>query len=487
MRQTVSKDFYELIIQHYPSCKTNQSYMKFIQYILFGNNREDKENSLLKVPQFNLAYCENKLHLLKAKKYCGRTFLEELTPIFNLNWLDNWSYSTSQCRVVGFELPGRLSYELITDGHIGRGNKRVYLIDGNKYSTRTRNKKIKEAEKQLKEDKHLEWLANNRNVRRHVRKLFNYMMKLDAKHFIKIVDKNLEAVRTNINNDTYLIESKRKSYLEMLDCIEEECKPMYQGTVNSWRLFGQGQSILGLPREYRKQLCVGWTEFDMKSCQLSIVSVIWNIPTVRKFLEQGGDVWDLFYKTFGVREKAFFKKTLYSVIFGKSEDKLIKLYDDTLGIGEGAKFSNLWLIRDLFNARETEIKRLANMPDGKYRSPACIGKVQPYFFTGLSKKQKKEYNGTMPYGQRKRITSAMAQDVQMIEIALLTPIIDLAEKNEKNYVITLWQHDGYSVKFLDTSKRDKYTKVIVNGFNENLERIQKNYPIPTYLEYEHII
>ena len=69
MRQTVSKDFYELIIQHYPSCKDNKSHMKFFQYRLFSNNWEDETNSLIKVPQFNLAYCENKLHLLKAKKY----------------------------------------------------------------------------------------------------------------------------------------------------------------------------------------------------------------------------------------------------------------------------------------------------------------------------------------------------------------------------------------------------------------------------------
>ena len=34
----------------------------------------------------------------------------------------------------------------------------------------------------------------------------------------------------------------------------------------------------------------------------------------------------------------------------------------------------------------------------------------------------------------------------MIEMAILTPVIDLAEKNSKNYVITLWQHDGLIVK-----------------------------------------
>ena len=91
----------------------------------------------------------------------------------------------------------------------------------------------------------------------------------------------------------------------------------------------------------------------------------------------------------------------------------------------------------------------------------------------------------MPYTQRKRITSVMAQEVQMIEMAILSPVIDLAEKNSKHYVITLWQHDGFSVKFLDTSKRDKYTKVIINGFQANLDSL-KHLNIPTYLECEHL-
>ena len=105
----------------------------------------------------------------------------------------------------------------------------------------------------------------------------------------------------------------------------------------------------------------------------------------------------------------------------------------------------------------------------------------------MSKSELKKFKstGTMPYTQRKRITSVMAQEVQMIEMAILSPVIDLAEKNSKNYVITLWQHDGFSVKFLNASKRDAYTQVITNGFQANLDSL-KHFNIPTYLEYEHL-
>ena len=66
----------------------------------------------------------------------------------------------------------------------------------------------------------------------------------------------------------------------------------------------------------------------------------------------------------------------------------------------------------------------------------------------------------------------------------LNPIFQYAEQNSNNFVITLWQHDGFSVKFLDKSKRDDYTKAIVNKFQKGVENTTLN--PPTYLEYNHL-
>lgn len=300
-----------------------------------------------------------------------------------------------------------------------------------------------------------------------------------------------------------LAETKKKVYLEIVDCLREVRKPMLHGVQNSWRLYDEGVSITGLPRQYRKMLCKGWTEFDIKSSQLAIVSSKWNIPSIHKFLSDRNSVWELFFDIFPVpsheydETKRFFKESLYSVVFGKQEASIAVEYDKLFGTGAGAKFSGIWLVRDLFDAREREIDRLANIPQGRYYSLAAGISPSPnnYFKTGMSKGEQLKYKqslegtegqtGEMPYTQRKRITSVMAQEVQMIEMAILSPVIDLAEKNSKNYVITLWQHDGFSVKFLDTSKRNKYTQVITNGFQANLNALQ-HLNIPTYLEYEHL-
>ncbi len=495
MRQTVSKNFRDKIIKIYPNCKTEISYMRFLQYRLFSNNWEEESKNLLKVPQFALAYCEGKTKELASRNYKGHLFLQRFSrDVISISWSD-WSYAESKCRVVEFPIDDSLEFLLALDVHKDYKSEggRVYLISGTKFTTRNRNAELKKAQERLREE--LDALRKCRRVRKGAEKIFLYMMKVDIKHFIKIIDSNIDTVEQHVLEQIDLAETKKKVYLEIVDCLREVRKPMLHGVNNSWRLYDEGVSITGLPRQYRKMLCKGWTEFDIKSSQLAIVSSKWNIPSIHKFLSERNSVWDLFFDVFPVEPneydetKRFFKESLYSVVFGKQEASIAVEYDKLFGTGAGAKFSAIWLVRDLFDAREREIDRLANIPQGRYYSLAAGISPSPnnYFKTGMSKGELKKFEetGTMPYTQRKRITSVMAQEVQMIEMAILSPVIDLAEKNSRHYVITLWQHDGFSVKFLDTSKRSKYTQVIINGFQANLNALQ-HLNIPTYLEYEHL-
>ena len=492
MRQTVSKNFREEVIKVFPHCTKKISYLRFLQYRFFSNNWDENNSNLLKVPQFNLAKCEGKLGSLKDRNYCGEKFLEEFSnEVYSITWSD-WSYADKKCRLVEFPLPTEIEAYLLFDAYkdYAREGGRVYFDTGKVFSRKNRKKALERALSTL--EREVEWIRKKTKVRKCVEKIFNYMMNVDLIHFQKVVDKNLERVRNLINNNSNLEPTQVKSYLETLNCIEETLKPMYKGVENSWRLYPANASILGLPRTYRKEICKGWTEFDIKSSQLSIVSVIWNVPSIKKFLEQKNSVWDLFFDTFDCEvlnyddSKKFFKESLYSIIFGKEADKLALMYDEVFGLGAGQKFLDMWLIKDLLEARENEILRLSRMPNGKYLSPAKVGEIKPYFFVGMSKGNQKEFErtGVMPYTQRKRITSAMAQDIQMLELMILNPLIDLAQKKANNFVITLWQHDGFSVKFLNKSKRDKYTKLIVNHFNSNLARLTVK--VPTYLEYEHL-
>ena len=495
MRHTVSKKFRDEIIKIYPNCQNDISYLKFLQYRLFSNNWEDQSKNLIKVPQFALAYCEDKQKQLAGKNYKGHLFLQKFSrDVQHITWSD-WSYEQGKCRVVEFPIDDSLDFLLALDLHKDYQNEggRIYLISGTKFTTRNRNAQLRKAQEKLKDE--LDDLRKCRKVRQGAAKIFDYMMRVDIKHFIKIIDSNIDTVELAIKNRIDLAETKKKVYLETIDCLREIRKPMLHGVKNSWRLYDEGVSITGLPRQYRKMLCKGWTEFDIKSSQLAIVSSRWNIPSIHKFLSDRNSVWELFFNVFPVpadeydETKRFFKQSLYSIVFGKLEANIAKEYDHLFGTGAGARFSKIWLVRDLFDAREIEINRLANAPQGRHYSLAAgmFSSVNNYFKTGMSLKEIQQYEktGIMPYTQRRRITSVMAQEVQMIEMAILNPVIDLAAKNSKNYVITLWQHDGFSVKFLNASKRDAYTNVIVNGFQTNLDAL-KHFNIPTYLEYEHL-
>ena len=487
MRQTVAKNFRDEIIKIYPTCKNNKSHMRFLQYALFSNNWEDKSKHILKVPQFNLAYCENKLSSLKSNNYCGRIFLTELESIFNIVWEDDWTYSKGKCRVIEFKLPEIIESSLNQETYKNYiDSKRVYLIDGKKFNVTNRRNILKEWVEELEIE--INYHRNHKDVRQYALIIYNYMAQVDIKHFQQVIDKNIDEVKEHAKANIDLRPTQRKSVLELLDCIEESLKPMYKAVENTARLYPANASVLGLPREYRKMLTTGWTEFDIKSSQLSIVSVLWGLSQTHKYLKEGNSVWDLFFDTFGDgglnydEAKGFFKESLYSVIFGKEEAKLCQMYDEIFGDNSGTLFSNLWLIRELLDARETKIQSIANVPGKKYLSPT----LKTDFFVGMSKANQEEYEntGVMPYAQRHRITSVMAQEVQTIEMLYLNPIFQYAEQNQNNFVITLWQHDGFSIKFLDKSKRDDYTKAIINRFQKGVDSTRLN--PPTYLEYNHL-
>jgi hypothetical protein len=497
IRNTVSKNFRDLILNIYPNCKNNTAYLRFLQYRLFSNNWDKEDKNLLKISQKILAYCEGKTKELAGKNYQGHLFLEKFSKdVIELDY-SSWSYTEGKCRVTNFFIDAQLQDALDKDIYKDYANQggRVYLIDGKKFTPKNRKSKATEEQKKIIEN--LDDLIRVKKVRFTAKKIFIYMMQVNIKHYLKIIDNNILEVELAIENRIDLDETKKKTYLRTLDILKEGNPPMLHGVENSCRLFYDGVSITGLSSQYRKMLCKGWTEFDIKSSQLAIVSREWNIDSIYKFLsDRNNSVWDLFFQAFSVpldekdKTKKFFKITLYSVIFGKAEDKLRKEYDEKFGNGAGDKFSKLWLIRDLFDAREAKINQLANLPDGKYKIYAADVQYagKDYFKTGMYKHELKafEKTGTMPYSQRKRITSAMAQDVQMIEIVMLNSIFDLATKNKNYFVITLWQHDGFSVKYLDASKRDKYTKAIIKTFDKTLKNFGKSYPIPTYLEYEHL-
>ena len=73
--------------------------------------------------------------------------------------------------------------------------------------------------------------------------------------------------------------------------------------------------------------------------------------------------------------------------------------------------------------------------------------------------------------------SALAQDAQAVELDLLLPVLGLAKRTNK-FRILLWQHDGFTVKFTEAGKEERWHRRILKVVNEKAIELA----IPTQLD-----
>jgi G:T-mismatch repair DNA endonuclease (very short patch repair protein) len=72
-----------------------------------------------------------------------------------------------------------------------------------------------------------------------------------------------------------------------------------------------------------------------------------------------------------------------------------------------------------------------------------------------------------------------AHQAQSVELYLLLPVVELASTT-KDFYITLWQHDGFSVHFTNKSKVDYWIKKIQSVVQSKIDE----QGILTHLEWE---
>jgi len=102
---------------------------------------------------------------------------------------------------------------------------------------------------------------------------------------------------------------------------------------------------------------------------------------------------------------------------------------------------------------------------------------QGYIKTAYNKKVM--LSGSTKTEKLAKIRSMLAEEAQAIEAKLLEDVIPLA-KTTKDFVVTLWQSDGFSVRFTDRTKQERWTKKI----QEVVKAKADLYKIPTQLEIE---
>jgi hypothetical protein len=251
-------------------------------------------------------------------------------------------------------------------------------------------------------------------------------------------------------------ERSRTQSLAYLRGTLTEPQPFYQPSGGEGdRIFGVGGCLTMLGSEVRAALAPDWHEADLANAQLAICAKLWGIKEVEEFLARGVSIWQELIRHMEIpaylhkEAKGVIKECLYATCYGMSRDNLEvnveKLLQDAGVARNGKLFLSHPIIQAILKARGRMITKV-KMEGGM---ETCFGRFIP-INKGWNKRKDQ-------YGPRKRgrkLYSAKAvkphQILAMVsqaqELQLLLPAFELATKHRRDFTITLFQHDGFSVK-----------------------------------------
>lgn len=254
---------------------------------------------------------------------------------------------------------------------------------------------------------------------------------------------------------------RREGAVRVLLTVEQCAKIVYATSNRSPRVHAIGTTIHQLPRELREIALDGCVFLDLRSCQLALVAVLWNIPRLYRFLESRQSIWVELanHLKVGSEFKPLLKEVIYALVFGCAITTARKLLMNGNGVtpGVGARKAGRFLrhplVQDLITARQrvmTEIRSVGGATDAFGRRIS---------FSEFS------------------VRSIMAQVVQSHELRIMLSIVPVLEQHRKVQLVS-WLHDGIAVKIRD---RDK-AKVEVQALVDALDDAAARDGIPTEFE-----
>lgn len=467
MKKTCSKTFRDLVFQIYPSLDLDESYQRHIQRLLFSTQRDEEGRALIGRNQ--IARDEEKTHLLKSKRYSAIAFLKEFQQTVmdeeSYKWSD-YSYAEHKCRVAKVKFDDVIEAALIQEL---RGDwaddERVYFVGGGKFSPSLQRKELKASRVRASQTISLLDCECSREIQA-------YMNNLPPNRFTKIMQNWQEAKRAA----NHLAKPQSQaSQLRVLDAIRDQPVPVYKVSDkgNTVRLFSDGESVLSLKSEIRRILTQGWLETDLVNSQLAIAATLWNISEIKEYLEKNVSIWKDLVPALGVPLdsplysdcKGIVKRYLYGILFGMGKNKAKRELNQQLaGIGikkGGQKFMTHWAIQALLSNRDRVMDEVRKEGYGE----TCFGKR-------INVKGK---------GRKSNIPSILAQQAQAVEMALIFPVFELAQRTDE-FQICLYQFDGVSLSFKD--KRPERVKLWREKIQGAVAAKAKELGVTTWLEFK---
>jgi hypothetical protein len=438
--RTVPRSFRDLVARELPGLGTDKRFWLFLEYLIFTGFRDVTTHKPC-IPS-------------SLVKQIGGTntaaqFLDEFSEkVVTIEYTDDWSYSTKQCRTVTWiDWPPAVEEALQARYRIVPGD-RVYLRTGNRVTSKTQSHHRANLERAAEE------YAKDANAAQ--KRMLDYLNKRPSNKFMTIAKMNRD--KAHVEADKLEAEYDRQRVHMLIDNILDQPKPVYRPSRkgNTDRIFGIGESFLTLPSSVRHVLLGGWYEFDLKSAQCAIVARFWDIDVLSEFLGAGGDIWSELISYFDGRiDKDFLKPLVYTVINGGSKRFIKYVADGHLGAGGGDRFFAHPFIQVLWRSRQAMMKQIVRNRG-----------VQDAFENWIKLEWEEHRSGR----RIPNVGSVIAQQAQSYELLLLLPVYELADLTDE-FTIMLHQHDGLTIAIHEKRRIEQWISKITAAVQAQADRL----------------
>lgn len=410
--------------------------------------------------------------LINNGRYRSRDFLERFKDqvMPNYEWTEA-NHLQGKCRAVVPVFPSEILKAIEAEiTQTPDANERVYFVGGQKFSSSSMSKDI---EREIEEAQ----LHITEETPAMVVEIMNYMNSLPSNRFTKVVshiDEAREVARSYFNPKV------RNSQLMVLESIRDQPKPIYAPTYskNTVRLFSVSSSLQSLKSSIRSVMTPAWYELDLRNAQLAIVSTLWDVPYIRKYMLAGKSAWDEFVTLAlgnynaspGIRAdlKRVIKELVYSIVFGMSDMGHRINYQRELNYlrVDSEAYQRVMshpLLQEVLLARNKQLyRRIGHTVIDSFKRPRLIVADNPNEAKGEIKAR-----------------TYLAQQAQETEMQLVYPVFELA-KQTKAFTVMLYSFDGLSIHFRDKRRITYWQKVIARA----VQAKAKELGIPTGVEWK---
>lgn len=282
---------------------------------------------------------------------------------------------------------------------------------------------------------------------------------------------------------------QRRRELRKLRQIKTLPRPTYGPTTSgrTHRVFEVRDGVTQLKTDVRRALTRGDVELDLKSAQLAINAKLWGVSEALDFLLSGADIWEDIALNLGLEEawrkpearrdiKDALKKATYAVLYGA---KVASIYYGHRSATGDMKEPGLRQRLEAYGVENLK-ERFMSHPVIAAMYAARERQIAEILDNGGARDVFGKWHPATDRGQAKSVLAALAQAV---ELQLLLPALELAERSRDDFYIVAWQHDGFTVHpRRNGEKKQRALRRIVEAVNANAGALG----YPTRLEPKHL-